>query len=123
MFIPPSMTAAVAPPRLDVPLFEDVASRQSEILRAALDLFVERGYEATSVPRVARRAGVAAGTIYLYFASKEALVNALLARIKGALASRLLAAWRPDVPLAEQFAALHGAFGRWVLEQPRASAF
>lgn len=37
----------------------------------------ERSYDATTVPDVAGRAGVAAGTIYLHFASKEAMVNAV----------------------------------------------
>ena len=117
--MPRAPAAAPAPPSL----FSDLSPREAAILEAALDLFVERGFEATSVPEVAQRAGVAAGTIYLYFASKEALVNALLARIKGALAARLLTAWRPDAPLEEQFAGLHGAFGRWLLEHPRAGAF
>jgi TetR/AcrR family transcriptional regulator, repressor of fatR-cypB operon len=97
--------------------------REREILDAALDLFVERGYEATSVPEVAKRAGVAAGTIYLYFESKEVLVNALLARIKRDLAKRVLAAHRPKDGLEAQFRALHGAFGRYALEFPRAGAF
>jgi AcrR family transcriptional regulator len=98
-------------------------SRERAILDAALDLFVERGYEATSVPEVAKRAGVAAGTIYLYFESKEVLVNALLARIKGDLGKRVLAAWRPRDGLEAQFRALHGAFGRFSIEFPRACAF
>jgi AcrR family transcriptional regulator len=75
------------------------------------------------VPEVAKRAGVAAGTIYLYFESKEVLVNALLARIKGDLAARVLAAWKPREALEAQFRALHAAFGQWALEHPRACAF
>jgi AcrR family transcriptional regulator len=98
-------------------------ARESEILDAALDLFVERGYEATSVPEVARRAGVAAGTIYLYFESKEVLVNALLAKIKGELATRVLAAWDPKDALDAQFRALYRAFGGFSIEFPRACAF
>ena len=98
------------------------AAKEAAILDAALALFVERGYEATSVPEVARRARVGAGTIYLYFESKEILVNALLSRIKRDLAARVLAAWRPKAPLEAQFRALHGAFGAWALEEPRAQA-
>jgi AcrR family transcriptional regulator len=47
------------------------------ILRAARELMSERSYDATTVPDVAGRAGIAAGTIYLHFASKEAMVNAV----------------------------------------------
>ncbi|HXY18723.1 MAG TPA: TetR/AcrR family transcriptional regulator [Gemmatimonadales bacterium] len=48
-------------------------ARPSEILAAALETFVEHGYAATRLEEVARRAGVTKGTLYIYFASKEAL--------------------------------------------------
>ena len=47
------------------------------ILHAARELMSERSYDATTMPGVAQRAGIAAGTIYLHFASKEAMVNAV----------------------------------------------
>ena len=50
--------------------------RPAEILAAALDTFVERGYAATRLDDVARRAGVTKGTLYLYFANKEELFKA-----------------------------------------------
>jgi AcrR family transcriptional regulator len=53
------------------------ADKREAILAAALSLFVERGFHGTAVPEIAERAGVGAGTIYRYFESKEALVNAL----------------------------------------------
>lgn len=51
--------------------------KRDKILDAALELFAERGFHGTPVPEVAARAKVGAGTIYRYFESKEALVNAL----------------------------------------------
>ena len=53
-------------------------SRPGELLSAALDLFVEKGYAATRVEEVARRAGVSKGTLFLYFASKEDLFKAVV---------------------------------------------
>src|SRR5437867_12900542 len=53
-------------------------ARPGEIVAAALDVFVERGYEATKLQEVARRAGVTKGTVYLYFDSKEALFKAVV---------------------------------------------
>lgn len=47
-------------------------------MAAALDLFVERGFAATKLDDVARRAGVSKGTLYLYFSSKEALFKAVI---------------------------------------------
>ena len=53
-------------------------ARPEELIAAALDEFVERGYEAAKLADVARRAGVTKGTIYLYFDNKEALFKALV---------------------------------------------
>jgi AcrR family transcriptional regulator len=53
-------------------------ARPAELLSAALDLFVERGYAATRLDDVAKRAGVSKGTVYLYFPSKEELFKAVV---------------------------------------------
>src|SRR5512134_612954 len=53
-------------------------ARPGEILDAALDLFVERGYATTRLDDVAQRAGVSKGTVYLYFDSKEDLFKAVV---------------------------------------------
>src|SRR5450830_198984 len=53
-------------------------ARPRELLAAALDLFVEKGFAATKVEEVARRAGVSKGTLFLYFASKEELFKAVV---------------------------------------------
>ncbi|HEY4541278.1 MAG TPA: TetR/AcrR family transcriptional regulator [Noviherbaspirillum sp.] len=53
-------------------------ARPQELLEAALDLFVERGYAATRLDDVAARAGVSKGTLYLYFTSKEELFKAVI---------------------------------------------
>jgi len=54
------------------------AARPAEIVAAALDVFVERGFAATTLAEVARRAGVTKGTVYLYFDSKDALLKAVV---------------------------------------------
>ena len=53
-------------------------ARPGELAAAALDLFVERGFAATRLDDVARRAGVSKGTLYLYFDSKEDLFKAVI---------------------------------------------
>lgn len=53
-------------------------ARPQELLAAALDLFVERGYSATRLDDVAARAGVSKGTLYLYFTNKEELFKAVI---------------------------------------------
>jgi AcrR family transcriptional regulator len=53
-------------------------ARPRELLDAALDLFVERGYAATRLEDVAKRAGVSKGTLYLYYENKEDLFKAVV---------------------------------------------
>ena len=65
--------------------------RRSEILSAALDLFHDRGYERTTVQAIALRADVAAGTVYLHFPAKDALLLALAEDFESALVERFAA--------------------------------
>jgi AcrR family transcriptional regulator len=52
--------------------------RQGQILKAALDIFSRKGYTAATIPEIARAAGVAAGTIYIYYPSKRELFIAVV---------------------------------------------
>src|SRR6266849_2343001 len=54
--------------------------KRDAILRAAIDVFAERGYFNAQVADVARAAGVAAGTVYLYFKSKDDLLVSIFDR-------------------------------------------
>ena len=53
-------------------------ARPQELLQAALELFVEKGFAATRSEEVAQRAGVSKGTLYLYYPSKEELFKAVV---------------------------------------------
>jgi AcrR family transcriptional regulator len=53
-------------------------ARRAEILEAALSLFSEKGYELCSIDEIAAKAGLAKGTVYIYFKSKEELYKAVL---------------------------------------------
>jgi AcrR family transcriptional regulator len=55
-------------------------ARPDEVLDAALDLFIERGFPATRVEDIAKRAGISKGAVYLYFPSKEAILEGLVRR-------------------------------------------
>src|SRR5215472_3585326 len=58
----------------------DQLPKRDAILRAAIDVFAERGYFNAQVADVARAAGVAAGTVYLYFRSKDDLLISIFER-------------------------------------------
>lgn len=53
-------------------------ARPGEILDAAMDLFVEKGFAAARMEEIAQRAGVTKGTVYLYYESKDALFRAVV---------------------------------------------
>lgn len=67
------MAAGTAPPRS-----RRKYARPGELLAAALDCFAEKGFAATRIEEIVRRAGVAKGTFYLYFPSKQAVFEALV---------------------------------------------
>jgi TetR/AcrR family fatty acid metabolism transcriptional regulator len=57
-----------------------VPGKKDAILRAAIDVFAERGFFNAQVADVARAAGVAAGTVYLYFTSKDDILASIFER-------------------------------------------
>jgi AcrR family transcriptional regulator len=75
------------------------AARREAILDAALDEFSARGFAAARLDDVAARAGVAKGTIYLYFADKEALFQELVRFQLYPVLGTFEAALASDLPL------------------------
>ena len=71
---------------------ERAAERRAAIIEAALDEFIARGFAATRLDDVAKRAGVAKGTIYLHFTDKEALFQELVRTALVPLIGRLMTA-------------------------------
>jgi AcrR family transcriptional regulator len=85
------------------------AARREAILAAALDEFSARGFAQARLDDVARKAGVAKGTIYLHFADKEALFQELVRTMISPLVAALVdfrAADRPIRAVLEQVAEL-----------------
>lgn len=76
------MSTPVPPPRWQ----RRADERPQELLAAALAEFVERGYAATRLEAVARRAGVSKGTLYLYYENKVELFKAV---VRAALVANL----------------------------------
>ncbi len=93
------------------------------ITDAALDLFVERGFFGTVVPDIAAKAGVGAGTIYRYFASKEALVNAIYRQEKLRFASVVTDDFPFLAPTREQFRVLFMRMATFTVAHPKAFVF
>src|SRR6266571_2738791 len=84
---------------------QKTAARREAILAAALDEFAAQGFAAARLDDVARRAGVAKGTIYLHFRDKEALFQEIIRSALSPLVGTLESVLRGDLParlVAEQ---------------------
>jgi AcrR family transcriptional regulator len=79
-------------------------ARPEELVESALTVFAERGFRQTTLEEVAQRAGVSKGTVYLYFASKDALFEAVVEKKVIAL-----------LESAEEMARAHGGTATEVL--------
>ncbi|MGE0425535.1 MAG: TetR/AcrR family transcriptional regulator [Reyranellaceae bacterium] len=99
---------------------QESEARRQAILDAALVEFAAHGFAAARLDDVARRAGIAKGTLYLYFADKEALFEALVrGAIKPLLDNLQQVAALPDVPTRQVLKLLFSTFAREVLGSDR----
>jgi AcrR family transcriptional regulator len=88
--------------------------RRAAILAAALDEFTARGFEGARLDDVAKRAGVAKGTIYLYFADKETLFQELVRSMVHPVLGTLEKMREVDIPARMLVEGLLGTFLREV---------
>jgi AcrR family transcriptional regulator len=97
--------------------------KREAIMAAALELFVERGFYGTAVPEIAERAGVGAGTIYRYFDSKEALVNAIYREQKLLFGQVALDDFPVTAPTREQFRTLWMRMAQFAIDHVSSFVF
>ena len=71
---------------------EDKSRRRDEIMAAAKEVFARKGFHATTIADIAKQAGLAYGSVYWYFDSKDELFHALMAVEEGALRAHVGAA-------------------------------
>ena len=95
------------------------AARREAILSAALDEFSSRGFEAARLDDVAKRAGVAKGTIYLYFRDKESLLQELIRAMLTPLIGTIEALGAADMPMSALSEQIADLFVREVYETRR----
>ena len=83
--------------------------RRAEILDTAQRLFITRGYQSTSVEDILTQIGIAKGTLYYHFSSKEEILRALIARIADGIAERAGAIAAGPEPAVRKFLAIMSA--------------
>ena len=76
--------------------------RKQELIRIAYQMFVSKGYEHTSVDDIIREAGIAKGTCYYYFKSKEQMLEEVIEMMLQAEAEKAKAVLRADLSVPEK---------------------
>lgn len=82
---------------------KDPVVRRNEIIDAAEELFYSVGYDETSVSDIVKAIGVAQGTFYNYFASKEAVLEALVQRHVSQISAKLEGIKNLEIPAVQKF--------------------
>ncbi len=90
--------------------------KREKILQTALKLFTEFGFHGTPTSKIAQEAGVANGTLFHYFATKEALITALYLDVKYELAAYVSQNVTQQETLKETMRALYLSSLYWALE-------
>ncbi len=102
---------------------EEVIAFRAGLCRVAVDLFVERGYEAVTIREIARRLGCSAMTPYRYFANKAEIFDAVRSECFGRFGEwmqRESALHAPDLDPVERLRALGRSYVGFALAEPRA---
>jgi TetR/AcrR family transcriptional regulator, repressor of fatR-cypB operon len=101
---------------------EKVDKREA-ILRAALELFAEQGFQNTPMSLISKRSKASAGIIYHYFESKENLLASLYGRIREDMGKAIVAADDPQQPLVKRFQLVWLSSFHYCLEHPQEIIF
>lgn len=82
---------------------ELIQDKKTLLFESALELIRKHGFHGTPVGRVARQAGVAAGTVYTYFKSKDEMILELYTYVKSKVLAEVSAKDNPSLPFQQRF--------------------
>jgi AcrR family transcriptional regulator len=97
--------------------------KEQNILDAATILFVERGFHGTSTAEIAKTAGVATGTLFHYFKTKEELINRLYLYTKESMFCEIEGQFDGDAPLKDNLKELWCKFIDYAVKNPHKFQF
>lgn len=92
--------------------------KRAALLQAALELFSEQGFNGSSTALIAKRAGVASGTLFFHFKSKEELIHALFREVRTNMDNLVLENFPAGTPLRERLLRTLTNFLRYFLAHP-----
>jgi AcrR family transcriptional regulator len=95
-----------------------ISDKRSDIMQAALELISDQGFHGAPMAEIAEKAGVAAGTIYLYFPSKEVLICELHRELEEKIRTNLQQCYPIEQPLQARFLFLISTLLKYFIANP-----
>lgn len=102
---------------------EPASDKQEAILNTALSLFVERGFFGTPTSLISKEAGVATGTLFFYFTTKEELIDTLYLRVKAEAAEAMCRGLDKEPDAKAKLLRLGRNAVAWGIEHPEKMKF
>jgi len=96
---------------------------KNKIYKAALNLFIKKGIKGTTTREIAKKAGIAEGTIYIHFSSKDAIAFTLFKNYMGVFRKRLLESSKNCTDPTFKLSALIHAFFDFAKDEPNACSY
>jgi AcrR family transcriptional regulator len=93
--------------------------KRQQILKAALELITECGFHGAPIAAIAERAGVGAGTIYRYFATKDILITELFQELHDKICAEILTGYDEEQSFRERYLHLSTALLRYFITHPQ----
>lgn len=97
--------------------------KRNALLQAALELFAENGFNGSPTALIAKRAGVASGTLFFHFKNKEELIHELFRQIRTKIDKNVAASFQSQLPIRERFLQASSKALRYFLENPEEFKF
>ncbi len=97
---------------------EPSPDKQQAILETALALFTERGFAGTPTSLISKEAGVATGTLFFYFKTKEDLIDTLYRRVKSEAAQEMCRGLDAEKTAKDKFRRLGKNAAGWGIRNP-----
>jgi AcrR family transcriptional regulator len=94
------------------------SDKRADVMQAALGLIAEQGFHGAPMAEIAEKAGVAAGTIYRYFESKDVLITELHRELEDRIMASLQEGFPSGRPLRERFLYLNQRLLQYFIEHP-----
>lgn len=95
-----------------------VEDKRAAVLQAMMELVTEYGFHGTAMSMVAKRAGVAAGTIYHYFESKEEVINQLYIELKERMGAAMMLEGSSKGTIRDRFYAFYFNLYHYFIQHP-----